>query len=87
MSVAADLGAVCAVNSASDQVGCFLVRDPEMSNSVMVKVIDVSIVFWDYGSAQGSTGYDPAADLDGNGTVNIMDASIVAGAFDAPVFS
>jgi len=47
-----------------------------MSNSAMVNIIDVSIVFGDYGSAQGSTVYDPAADLDGNGTVDILEASI-----------
>jgi len=47
----------------------------------MVKVIDVSIVFGDYGLAQGSTVYDPAADLDGNGTVDILEDSISGGRF------
>ena len=65
----------------SDEASCFLVRDPDMSNSVMVNAVDVSIVFGDYGLAQGSTVYDPAADLDGNGTVDILEASISGGRF------
>jgi hypothetical protein len=75
------LGAVYAVNSTSDEASCFRVRNPDMSNWTMVNIIDVSIVFGNYGLAQGSTVYDPAADLDGNGTVDIVDAGIVGGCF------
>ena len=81
------LGAVCTVNSSVDQASFFLARNPDMRYAGMVNIVDVGVVFREYGIVLGAPGYDPAADLDANGTVSIVDAGIVAGAFDAPVFS
>jgi len=53
----------------------------------IISIVDVGAVFHDYGRILGARGYDLAADLDPNGAVDIVDAGIVAGAFDAPVFS
>ena len=81
------LGAICTVSSSVDQATFFLARNPDMGNAGMVNIVDVGVVFREYGIVLGAPGYDPAADLDANGTVGIVDAGIVAGAFDAPVFS
>jgi len=81
------LGAICTVNSSVYQATLFLARNPDMGNTGMISIVDVGVVFRDYGTVLGAPGYDPAADLDANGTVGIVDAGIVAGAFDAPVFS
>ena len=81
------LGAVCTVNSSVDQASFFLARNPDMGNAGMVNIVDVGVVFRDYGTDLGAPDYDPAADLDANGAVSIVDAGIVAGAFGAPVFS
>ena len=48
--------------------------------------MDVGVVFRDYGTAQGSQSYDPAADLNAYGTVDIVDAGLVVAVYGAPVF-
>jgi len=64
-----------------------LARNPDVGNARMVDIVDVEVVVRDYGAVLGASGYDPAADLDAGGTVDIFDALVVAGAFDAPIFS
>jgi hypothetical protein len=53
----------------------------------MVNIVDASVIFADYNTVQGSPLYNPAADLDGNGMVDIIDVGMVVGAYNAPVFS
>lgn len=81
------LGLVCSVSLGSNQSGCFLVRDPDISRAGHVNIVDVTTIFIDFYAVQGTPLYDPAVDLDGNGMVDFIDASIVIGAFFAPVFS
>ncbi len=81
------LGAICTVNSSLDQATFFFARNPDVGNAGMVNIVDVGVIFRNYSAVLGASGYDPAADLDANGTVGIVDAGIVAGALDAPVFS
>jgi len=64
-----------------------LVRNPGVGNAGMVDIVDVEVVFRDYGAVLDASGYDPVGDLGANRTVGIVDAGIVARAFDAPVFS
>ena len=64
-----------------------LARNPDVGNASMVDIVDVEVVFRDYGAVLDASGHDPVGDLDANRTVGIVDAGMVAGAFDAPVFS
>jgi len=85
--VTADKSDKDGLNSSLDQATFFLARNPDMGNAGIINIVDVGVVFRNYGTVMGAPGYDPAGDLDANGTVSIVDAGIVAGAFDAPVSS
>ena len=80
------LGAVCTVNLGNNQASCFLAKDPDMAGAGFVNIVDVGIIFGDYGAVNGSALYNPSADLDGSGTVDIVDASVVISVYGAPVF-
>jgi hypothetical protein len=62
-------------------------RQLAVSGDHMVGIVDFSIVALDYGSSLGSPRYNPAADLTGSGTVNIVDIGIVGYFYGATVFS
>ena len=81
------LGATCIVDSASNQVNCFLSRDPDTDRKGTVDIIDVSMIALAFGSFTGSSKYDPILDLTAQGTVNIIDVGIVAADYGAPIFS
>jgi len=80
------LGAVCSVNLGNNQASCFLARDPDVAGAGFVNIVDVGVIFGDYGAVNGSALYNPSADLDGSGTVDIVDASVVISVYGAPVF-
>ena len=56
-------------------------RQPDIAGNGKVSIIDVSYVFFRFGTSIGVGNYDPAADLDGNGLINLIDASIIAARF------
>jgi len=41
---------------------------------------------YDYGATQGSTRYNPAVDLNGNGTIDIIDIGIMSADYGAPIY-
>lgn len=61
-------------------------RNLDMANKGLVNIIDVGIVYAQYGLTSASPNFNPLADLDGNGVINIIDAGIIALNFDAPAF-
>jgi phosphate transport system substrate-binding protein len=63
-----------------------LTREVDMAANGFVSIIDVGVVFNDYGFSVGNPNYNPLADLAATGTVNIADATIVSINYGAPVF-
>jgi phosphate transport system substrate-binding protein len=63
-----------------------LTREVDMAANGFVSIVDVGVVFGDYGFSVGNPSYNPQANLTGTGTVNINDVSIVALNYGAPVF-
>jgi phosphate transport system substrate-binding protein len=63
-----------------------LTREVDMAANGFVSIVDVGVVFADYGFSVGNPSYNPQANLTGTGTVNINDVSIVALNYGAPVF-
>ena len=63
-----------------------LTREVDMAANGFVSIVDVGVVFNDYGFSTGSPQYNPLADLAATGTVNIADATIVSINYGAPVF-
>lgn len=56
----------------------FVLRNPDVAGDGSVDIVDVSIVFLQYGQSVGTPTYNPKADIDGNGRIDIIDASIIA---------
>lgn len=81
------LGITCSVNTSNSQSTCFLSRDPNVSHSGLINLIDVSILALAYGTIAGSSNFNPALDLAAQGSINIVDFGIVAADFGAPLFS
>jgi len=75
-----------AVNSNNDKANCVLSQDADSANAEWVNIADVGVVFGVYGTAGGSTRYIPAADLDADGMLSIVDATILARAYGGLVF-
>ena len=63
-----------------------LTREVDMAANGFVSIVDVGVVFAEYGFSVGNPNYNPQANLTGTGTVNINDVSIVALNYGAPVF-
>ena len=63
-----------------------LTREVDMAGNGFVSIVDVGVVFNDYGFSVGNPSYNPIADLAATGTVNIADATIVSINYGAPVF-
>lgn len=63
-----------------------LTREVDMAANGFVSIVDVGVVFNDYGFSTGNPSYNPLADLAATGTVNIADATIVSINYGAPVF-
>jgi hypothetical protein len=57
-----------------------------MANVGVVNIVDVGVVFRDYRTARVLRVYDPEADLNANGTIDIVDAGLVVVVYRAPVF-
>ena len=81
------LGAACSVNVSTDTASCTVSRDPDVDHDGVINLLDVSQVFLAYGSSTGDARYNPSLDLCGHGTVDILDASLVAFDYGLPVFS
>jgi len=81
------LGATCSINASADTASCMVSRDPDVDHNGMINLLDVSQVFLAYGSSEGDARYNPALDLYGYGTVNLIDASLAAIDYGLPVFS
>jgi len=62
-------------------------RQVDMAGDGFVSVVDVGVVFSDYGFSIGSPNYDPQADLVAGGTVSVIDASIVDSLYGSPSFT
>jgi phosphate transport system substrate-binding protein len=63
-----------------------LTREVDMAANGFVSIVDIGIVFGDYGFSVGSPSYNPQADIGAFDTVNIQDVSIIELNFGAPVF-
>src|SRR5436309_9198913 len=81
------LGAACSVNVSADTVSCDGRREPDVDHDGVINLLDVSQVFLAYGSSTGDARYNPSLDLCGHGTVDILDAYLVAFDYGLPVFS
>lgn len=66
--------------------GVLVTRQIDINADRTVDIVDVATVASSFGSSFGSPNYNPAADLDANGTVNINDVAIAAFYFAAPSF-
>jgi hypothetical protein len=62
-------------------------RQIDINRDRTVDIVDVATIAFSFGSSLGSPNYNPAADLDANGIVNINDLAIAAFYFAAPNFT
>jgi hypothetical protein len=81
------LGAIGTVNSATNQVSFVLMRNPDFTHAGVVNILDATDVFFEFGWTSATPRFLPQADLDGDGNINIFDATTVSYCFNAPVFS
>ncbi len=80
------LATSCNVNTVTSSTSCMLTKNPDLNHDGRVDIGDVSALGAAYGSAVGSSNFNPAADLNGDGRVDIVDASIMGADWQAPVF-
>ncbi len=80
------LASNCAVNTVRGQASCFISRDPDLTRTGNVNVIDFGVLAYHFGAMAGSPGYDPALDLAASGSIGVIDAGIMAMDFGAPVY-
>jgi hypothetical protein len=80
------LGAMCAINTSTDQASCMATRNPDPAYSSSVNIIDVSMIELHFGATQGSALYDPSLDFVGAGAINITDLGIELADYGAQVF-
>ena len=81
------LGVIGTVNSATSQVSFVLMRNPDFTHAGVVNILDATDLFFEFGWTRLMPGFLPQADLDGNGIIDIMDATTVSYCFNAQVFS
>ena len=81
------LGITCSVNTTNSQSSCFLSRDPNVSHSGAISIIDVGMMALAFGTTVGSPNFNPALDLAAQGFVSIVGFGIVAADFGAPLFT
>ena len=63
-----------------------LTREVDMAANGFVSIVDVGVVFANYGFSVGNPNYNPQADLSAAGTVDIISVGIVALHYGSPVF-
>jgi len=80
------LGAIGSVDSVSNKASFVLMRDPDFTHAGFVNILDALDVFFEFGWTPSSPGFLPQADLNGNGIIDINDATTVSYCFNAPVF-
>lgn len=61
-------------------------RQLDVNHQSTVNLVDFSTIAADYGVSVGSPNYNPAADLTGSGTVNIIDIGIIGLYYNSTVF-
>jgi hypothetical protein len=66
----------CGVDVSLVSASCFMSRTPDIFHTGLVDINDYSLVNIQFGQMLGSPTYNPLADLEGTGTVNIIDISI-----------
>jgi len=81
------LGVIGSVDSVSNKASFVLMRDPDFTHAGFVNILDALDVFFEFGWTPSSPGFLPQADLNGNGIIDINDATTVSYCFNAPVFS
>lgn len=74
------------LNGVTPTLTNILTREVDMASNGFVSIVDVGVVFGDYGFSVGNPSYNPQADLAARGTVDILDASIIEINYGAPVF-
>lgn len=78
------LGATCRVNS-TGQTTAMVSRDPDIAHQGTVDITDAATLVMSYGTTLASSAYNPAADLDANGQVDIIDVALFASDFGISV--
>src|SRR5467141_2797008 len=76
----------CTINTATGQLACFLSKNPDVNSDGTVGMVDYSMAVYEYGASQGSPRYNPAADLDNNGTIDLVDIAIIGLDYAAPIY-
>jgi hypothetical protein len=79
------LAASCTITMAST-ASCLVTRTPDLDHNRTVDIVDVSMIAIAFDSTLGSSRYNPSADLNGDGKVDIIDIAIAAADFGAPVY-
>jgi hypothetical protein len=80
------LAIICDVNVYSNSASCFLVRTPDYDHDGFIDQSDASFVISHYGTTPSSSNWDPRADLDGSGVVDIIDVGIVSASANKDLF-
>ena len=75
----------CRVSVSLGSTTCYMSKNPDLNHRGIVDLVDVSVVFRDFGANSGSSMYYAPADLNGDGQINVIDAAIMADDFLAPV--
>ena len=76
----------CTVNTPTGQLACFLSKNPDVNGDRTVDMVDYCMAAYEYGASQGSTRYNPAADLDNNGIIDLVDIAIIGLDYAAPIY-
>ncbi len=86
----ADLAVSCTTSlnvGSPPTVNCFASRNPDLNGDGQVNIIDLGMLVTALGTSAGSLGYNPAYDLNADGKITPLDASILLGDYDAPVLA
>jgi hypothetical protein len=67
-------------------ISMLLTRELDINGDGVVDIVDFSVAALDYGSSVGGSKYNPVADFDANGTINIVDLGIIGYYYEATVF-
>lgn len=77
---------VITLNGVTPTIQNVLTREVDMTANGYVNIIDVGIVYGDFGFCSGQAQYNPVADIVNAGCINIVDATDIGFYFNAPVF-
>ncbi|HEV2119774.1 MAG TPA: PKD domain-containing protein [Candidatus Bathyarchaeia archaeon] len=80
------LGANCHIDQ-TGQTTSTITRDPDVMHRGTVDITDASPLALAFGATQASPIYNPAADLNADGQIDLLDAAILAADFGTPVLN